>query len=613
MAEFVIEHAGRPYRIKNVVNEQQARIKLENYLAKQKVESGDMTPLAFDSGRANPVYEERFGDTIEYATRNPREAFFGYGGRMVAPDRSLLQRGGDAAMAGLSGLATGVNALAGLIGELGGNKTQERKLARDMGIMLEMPVLPTGVSSGVASLGRQTAYAPTVKTLTAGRVNPRQVGEVTKRMEAAEAAENLGIEPNLGMMGRPQALLEAGLEANPLSGGIITKSKEKIIDRAQEVATDVANRTGTIKTMEEAGGDIRAGADLFKSKFRNVQEALYKKVDNLIPPETPVVTTKTNELFAELSAAGSGSKAIQNFMGYSDFNSILKDLQKGVDYRTLKELRTRFGESLKNPAGEISRTIGQQNVNKIYKALTQDMKAAAASKGEGALKAWKLANDYTSKKMDIMDDILKDIFKADTNQAAYNAVTRTLIEGGAKQSTSKLAQIKKALPKDEFNNFTATMINELGSTTSAVKGTGTNFSIKTFSTNLEKMQPAAKKVLFGDKAADLEELNNILKRANLAGLEKNFSGTGNVVSTIGIGALAVQDLALAGGLATVLAGSSYLLTSKPFLRAVNRAAKKDLGPLQKIAAGEGKLGSAEAKEILRVLGASTGNQEITVE
>ena len=157
------------------------------------------------------------------------------------------------------------------------------------------------------------------------------------------------------------------------------------------------------------------------------------------------------------------------------------------------------------------------------------------------------------------------------------------------------------------------MINQLGTPTAGVKGTGTNFSIKTFSTNLEKMQPAAKKVLFGDKAADIEELNNILKRANLAGLEKNFSGTGNVVSTGAFAYLTFQDVALAGGLATALAGSSYLLTSKPFLRAVNRAAKKDLGPLQRIATGEGKLGSAEAKEILRVLGASTGNQEITVE
>ena len=613
MAEFVIKHAGVPYRIKNVVNEKQAKIKLENYLAKKKVESGDMTPSAFDSGRPNPKYNERFGDTVEYATRNPREAFFGYGGRMVAPDRTIGERASDAGMTALSALAMVPNTLAGLIGELGGDKTQERKLARDMGMMFEMPVLPTGVSSGVASLGRQTAYAPTVKTVTGGAVKPRQVGEVTKRMEAAEAAEKLDLYPNLGMMGRPQALLEAGLEANPISGGLITKSKEKIVDRAQEVATDIANKTGTIKTMEEAGGDLRAGADLFQSKFRNVQEKLYQKVDNLIPPETPVVTTKTNELFLELSAAGSGSKAIQNFMGYSDFNSILKDLQKGVDYRTLKELRTRFGESIKNPAGEITKTIGQQNVNKIYKALTQDMKAAAAAKGDNALKAWQKANDYTKKKMDIVDNTLKDIFKAQDNQAAYNAVRRTLIEGGAKQSTAKLAQIKKALPTEEFNNFTATMINELGKPTSANKATGSDFSIQTFSTNLEKMQPAAKKVLFGDKAADIEELNNILKRANLAGLEKNFSGTGNVVSTGAFAYLTFQDVALAGGLASALAGSSWLLTYKPMLKAINRAAKKDLGPLQRIAAGEGKIGSAEAKEILRVLGASTGNQEITVE
>ena len=148
----------------------------------------------------------------------------------------------------------------------------------------------------------------------------------------------------------------------------------------------------------------------------------------------------------------------------------------------LKTLRTRFGENVKNPAGEISKTIGETNVDRIYKALTQDMKAAASAKGDNALKAWQKANDYTKKKMDIVDNTLKDIFKAEDNQAAYNAVTRTLIEGGAKQSTAKLAQIKKALPTEEFNNFTATMINELGNPTAGVRGTGTNFSIKTFST-----------------------------------------------------------------------------------------------------------------------------------
>ena len=143
MAEFVIEHAGRPYRIKNVPNIKQARIKLENYLAKQKVESGDMTPLAFDSGRPNPKYNERFGDTVEYATRNPREAFFGYGGRMVAPDRSFGERASDAGMTALSALAMVPNTLAGLIGELGGNKTQERKLARDMAVSYTHLTLPT--------------------------------------------------------------------------------------------------------------------------------------------------------------------------------------------------------------------------------------------------------------------------------------------------------------------------------------------------------------------------------------------------------------------------------------------------------------------------------------
>ena len=220
------------------------------------------------------------------------------------------------------------------------------------------------------------------------------------------------------------------------------------IDQAQKVATDIAENTGTIKTMEEAGRDLKLGAEAFGNKFRKTQTALYNKVDKFIPPETPVVTTNTNKLFEELSGAASGKTALRDFIGYSSFDDILKDLQSGVDYKTLKTLRTRFGENVKNPAGEITKTIGQQNVDRIYKALTLDMKAAASAKGKDAMTAWQRANDYTSKRMTLIDDALKDIMKAENSQGAYNAVTRTLLAGNAKQSTTKIAQIKKALPKE---------------------------------------------------------------------------------------------------------------------------------------------------------------------
>ena len=115
MAEFVIKHAGETYRIKNVVNMEQAKRKLEKYLGKKSAEK--MVPSAYDSGAPNPKYEERFGDTIEYATRNPRKALSQYGGRMVAPNRTIKERVSDAGMTALSALTMVPNTFAGLIGE----------------------------------------------------------------------------------------------------------------------------------------------------------------------------------------------------------------------------------------------------------------------------------------------------------------------------------------------------------------------------------------------------------------------------------------------------------------------------------------------------------------
>ena len=66
-----------------------------------------------------------------------------------------------------------------------------------------------------------------------------------------------------------------------------------------------------------------------------------------------------------------------------------------------------------------------------------------------------------------------------------------------------------------------------------------------------------------------------------------------------------RQVVLAGILGGVLAGSSYVLTSQRFLRAVNKAAQNDMGPLQKLAQGS-EIGSPEAQEILRLLAAQQG-------
>ena len=117
------------------------------------------------------------------------------------------------------------------------------------------------------------------------------------------------------------------------------------------------------------------------------------------------------------------------------------------------------------------------------------------------------------------------------------------------------------------------MINELGNPSAGVRGTGQEFSIRAFATNLEKIQPDAKRVMFGEKAKDLDDLTKILKRANLAGLETNVSRSGQVALTgsLVLGGALTGQVVLAGILGTVLTGASYALTSQRFLREIGRA------------------------------------------
>jgi len=124
MPIYEIEYAGTTYEVEAQTMDQ-AEEELGNFLGEQA--GAQMLPGP-DIGTAAVKQENVFGDVASEAMEQPLEALKYYRQRAADPERNLLQRAGDVAMTGLSGLSTGLSGTAGLIAELvGGDKTQERK------------------------------------------------------------------------------------------------------------------------------------------------------------------------------------------------------------------------------------------------------------------------------------------------------------------------------------------------------------------------------------------------------------------------------------------------------------------------------------------------------
>lgn len=121
------------------------------------------------------------------------------------------------------------------------------------------------------------------------------------------------------------------------------------------------------------------------------------------------------------------------------------------------------------------------------------------------------------------------------------------------------------------------------------------------------MEPTSRKVVFGELDKELNDFAKIADMAKDASLDINRSRTGNVLSVGALGALiASGQFKIAVGIAALNLASGAAMTNKSFLRALNAAAKKDMGPLQRIAGGDGYL-AAEAATILRTLSAQQAN------
>jgi len=579
-----------------------------------------MLPSADNVKERPPLEANSFGDTTAEITKPYRQNISSILNNSSFDD-SMISSFKDVGNLGLNALATGLTGTAGVGGEIlsslgplfgiPNDKTQERKAVSDlsMGLDVAIPELMGPMGAVKRSIGPMARAA-----------EPKSVA-----VQRAQAAQDLDIVPNLGTQGRAGAILDAGLESNILTSGRAAQAAETTSDGMQSALDRASQKIGTPTTEEAAGAALREGGDAFVKGFKEKSAKLFNNVDKVIGAETPVSAPNSVKFLTEITKNAEDFPGLAQISQSPMFQKILKDLSDStfdtpmlteVPYSALKDLRTAVSEQI--TAFGAMGNMPQGKLKKLRSAITADMDAAAQAAGPNAVAALDRANKYYAKNREVVKRAISKIAGENvTDEQAYRSFVN-MAKGKGRGDIKKLSQLRGSLPKEHWATVAATIVRKMGDVKAGAKTrsdlpASLEFSPSTFLTEWNTTSPKAKVLLTSgnmDQTArrELDKLALAVDGFKEGQRQRNFSKTGNIVTTSALTAGAVTDVVTTG----IASGSLYLtsraLTNKGFLKALNDARAGQTYSLRRIAQ-DGMALSSEASSALRLLNANYANQE----
>ena len=561
--------------------------------------------------RAVRPQRDRFGDTTADAIEAPVAAFVGFGRGLLdteqSPTRQALPEGmpegikrnvaraGDAGGAALTAAGSGLAFAAGTVGEMfGGSPTMERKLASDLLMMADVaaPEL-AGVSSTLAAASA------------AGRAARKLNASPTDLQRAARSADDLGITPSLGAGGKTRGMVAGAMEGIPSSGGTIRKDAARFVGEVERAFDDAVSRIGTPVSPLSAGEKLKSGVDQFVIKFRGKSKRLFDDVGTYLPDDAKISTPETVGAIREAIAPFKDNPEVIKQLGLDRWASIADDIETGLSWRAASDLRSMIGESIGKMNGPMA-SMGDGRLKMAYAKLTDDLEAAAKAAGPDAEKAWRRAQNYYRRGAERIEKALDKTIKADSPERAFEAFTAMAKADRASSDARRMFQIKASIPRQEWNDVAASIIDRMGKAKPGAQDAGGDtFSPAVFLTEWNRLSDEAKSVLLSKNARkEMNQLAEVAELAKGANAERNMSRTGQVVVGAGIGGAAVQAPVSTAAFLGMSWASAKGMTNPTFLRALNRMARGDQRQIKAIANGNGPL-ARDAATILRLSAADT--------
>jgi hypothetical protein len=472
------------------------------------------------------------------------------------------------------------------------------------------------------------------------RAGPRALAAQTSRAtpltDSIAQFDQAGVRPSLvASRASDTAPITKAISENAIAGARVRRHIAGQIDDVSSAASRAAQSYGTPLTRQAVGQSVREGVntfanapeagtfktragELYDKAFGDLDQALVGKQDPVrtVPDRGTYYTDRVKQVGGSQVAAPAAKAALDGMVGGVQSKPIadliadptlkrvataLNAGERDMTFGDLRSLRTWVRTAQSN--NDLRQTIGSANLQRLEGALTQDIYSNAEKLGSPQmLHQLKRADDYYSAGMSRINDRLNAVFKAKSDESAYDMLHRAAQDAGG-ADIAKLTALKRSLGPD-WGDIAATMVDRLGKARpGAVMGEEDPFSIANFVTNYAKLSDAGKETVFGSRAGGgaqatrlKRELDNL---ALVAGKMKGVEAAANHSKS----GVSVQNLASAGGLLnphttipTALGLGGWALTGEVM---TNPAAVRLIA---KMAEARGAAQSAEVERGIKALG-----------
>lgn len=275
-----------------------------------------------------------------------------------------------------------------------------------------------------------------------------------------------------------------------------------------------------------AGQGTISGA--LAERLRNPQAANFTLADlRAIRTEVGRSLSNTNPLQATLS--GSQLRHL--------YGSISRDIEIGL-------------ETIANRAALLT----QQGHNQANRATVEQARRAA-----GALRAFRTADRYFRQGMARIERFHQILNAQNHEQAAKRLVSAALNQG--RGNIGMLRAAHAALRPEEWADVSAMVLRELGQPVGSARGMTQEigFSVSSFMTRWQNMDPRARALLFGgEHARAIDDLMRVVNR--LANVEATYNTSRSATNAINLGGLLGTGAAVAGGADAMFTAGAAALT-----------------------------------------------------
>lgn len=361
--------------------------------------------------------------------------------------------------------------------------------------------------------------------------------------------DKTGVAPDVATIGQGHSAKLANKLNRALPGSPVQKGIRQRLAQTATASERIAGRYGSAETPEVAGKMVKGKLHDFSEDNKEVEEDR-AKLTALMHGAPPIPMTKPLALLQEFKGTFPRAQSIINMFEEklrpktetipAKFSPVLdesgnpiqteaeKTIQSGGELPLKKALegRTFVGYHLTHPSFGPD-TIPYSQLQRLYGAITEEIRAAAARRGPAALQAFERSNFMYQQKMQIIKRVLP-LVQPKSGDGVFAAINAAAQREGSRGADIDLLTTAKHIMGKDWGNVGAAMIRRFGEPLPGAPRVGgePEFSVSSWATNWNRLSARAKDAIFGDDVpgsnrAALESLARVVNAqrsvAHLAG------------------------------------------------------------------------------------------------